>query len=301
MKEIKAFFGSIASAALQAAPIGSLLGFILFYVTILAAELLRVELSPTLIIGTAVALHIFSLTVMTLHTLIRGEHKYDQDIVGSSFTGMSRKSRIFRQALELHFNRRINAALGCFQQLEDEYGSRLTDNEKAIVSFYIGRCYDLLRYYPNALINYERAEERGFRNRVLPFLKARCTGANGDTDEAVSLYREVLADAKSPFRNLVLNDIGRMYLDRSEPEEALKWYRQAIEKRESYAEALGGAAIANVMLGEINEGERLYRDALVNRIKDAEGFTEYYRRVLSAEIHRKETEKQLKKLSGDTE
>ena len=45
MKVIKAFFGRLADAAIQAAPLGSLLGLILFYTTVLAAELLRVELS----------------------------------------------------------------------------------------------------------------------------------------------------------------------------------------------------------------------------------------------------------------
>ena len=293
---IKGFFGRLADAALKAAPIGSLLGFILFYMTVLAAELLRVELSPSLVIGAAVVLHVFSLTAMTVHTLIRGSHKYDQDIVGSNFLGLSRKSRLFAQAQELHFNRRINSALSLFKQLESEYADKLTQSEKAIVSFYIARCYDLMRYYPNALINYERAGDSGFDNPVLPFLKARCTGANGDTDEAVSLYSEVLEDVSSPFCNLVRNDIGRMYLDKNEPEKALEWYGQAIEKRESYPEALGGAAIANVMLGDVNTGEQLYRQALVNHIKDSAGFTEYYRKILAAEMKRKETERQLSKL-----
>lgn len=300
MNRFKAFFGRLADAALQAAPLGSLLGLTLFYMTVLAAELLRVELTAAELIAALVVLHIFSLAAMLVHRLIKGFHKYDQDIIGRDFVGISRKCRAFSHALDLHFNRRINAALDEFKQLEAVYADKLTDSEKALVSFYIGRCYDQLRYYPNALICYGRAAELGFANRILPFLQARCTGANGDTDEAIRLYNEVLEDEKSPFRNLVYNDIGRMYLDRNEAEEALKWYTRAIAKRHSFAEALGGAAIAEVMLGEINEGERLYREALINHIKDPKGFTEYYRRILAAVMLERETDRRLKKLGDET-
>lgn len=298
---IKAFFGRLADAAVQAAPIGSLLGLILFYMTVLAAELLRLELSAEVWLGVLVALHIISLVFMMFHRLIVGFHKYDQDIVGSNFVGVSKKCRIFSHALELHFNRRVNASLDEFRLLGSEYDSTLTDSEKALVSFYTARCYDQLRYYPNALICYDRAAEQGFDNSILPFLRARCTGANGDTEEALNLYNEVLEDESSPFRNLVYNDIGRMYLDRNEPAEALKWYSRSIAKRHSLAEAYGGAAIAQVMLGEINEGERLYREALLNHIKDPKGFTDYYRRILNAVILEKETSRRLKKISNDTE
>ena len=301
MKVIKAFFGRLADAAIQAAPLGSLLGLILFYTTVLAAELLRVELSALVWLGVLVVLHVVSIAMMMFHKLAAGFHRYDQDIVGRNFIGLNRKCRIFSHALELHFNRRVNASLDEFRLLGDEYGDSLTDSEKALVSFYTARCYDQLRYYPNALLCYERAAEQGFDNSVLPFLRARCTGANGDTEEAVRLYNEVLGDENSPFRNLVYNDIGRMYLDRNEPDEALKWYSRSIAKRQSLAEAYGGAAIAQVMLGEINEGERLYREALLNHIKDPNGFTEYYRRILNAVILEKETDRRLKKLGEDAQ
>ncbi|MBP5363434.1 MAG: hypothetical protein J6Y71_10535 [Ruminococcus sp.] len=297
---VKTFFGRLADAAIQAAPIGSLLCMILFYITVIAAELLRVELSAVIWLYVLVALHIISISLMMFHKLVAGYHKYDQDIVGKNFVGLSKKCRIFSHALELHFNRRVNASLDEFRLLGSEYDDSLTESEKALVSFYTARCYDQLRYFPNALICYEKAAEQGFDNSILPFLRARCSGANGDTNEALNLYNEVLEDETSPFRNLVYNDIGRMYLDRNEPEEALKWYNRSISKRLSLAEAYGGAAIAQVMLGEINEGERLYREALLNHIKDPKGFTEYYRRILNAIILEKETDRRLKKISSDT-
>ncbi|MCQ2490170.1 MAG: hypothetical protein MJ079_01095 [Ruminococcus sp.] len=279
---LKAFFGRLSDAAIHAAPIGSLLGMILFYIAVLAAELLRIELSATALLGMLVGLHIISLVFMMLHHLASGAHKYDQDIIGRSFGGISKKSRIFSRALDLHFNRRINASLSGFKMLSSEYADKLTDDEKALVSFYTGRCYEQLRYYPNALTYYERAEEQGFGHSVLPFLMARCSGANGDADDALALYNKVLEDPDSPFRELVYVNIGRMYLDSDEPAEAMKWYSKAISERMSLGEAYGGAAIAQLMLGDFTESERLRKMAFVCRIKDPNGFSEYYDRVHSA-------------------
>lgn len=147
-----------------------------------------------------------------------------------------------------------------------------------------------MTYYPNAVIYYDKAGSQGFTDPVLPFLKARCTGNNGDTETAEKLYADILADEENPLSRYVLTDLGRLYLRRDEPEKAMKWYGEAIEKRQNYAEALGGAAIAQTMLHNINEGQRLYREALVNRINDAQDYMEYFKQVLSAVMLEIETE-----------
>ena len=298
-KVFRSLIGRISEAVIQAAPLGSLVALILFYIFVLAAELLRLELSAIELIGALVVVHAVSITLMTLVKLAAGCHKYDQDIVGRNFVGVSKKCRLFSHALELHFNRRVNASLDEFKLLGSEYESTLTEGEKALVSFYTGRCYDQLRYYPNALSCYERAAEQGFDNSILPFLRARCTGANGDTDEAIGLYNEILGDEKSPFRNLVYNDIGRMFLDRNQPAEALDWYSKAIENRHSLPEAYGGAAIAQLMLGDLDESDRLYRAALVSHIKDPNGFTEYYKRILGSVMLKKDAQTAMKWMNNE--
>ncbi len=296
---MRKFFSRFAAAVVQAAPIGSLLALILFYIAVLSAELLRAEISVQVWLAALVALHVFSLAVMTLYIFAAGTHKYDSDIVGSSFVGFSKKCRSFDRALELHFNHRVTASLDEFKLLAEEQSDRMTTDEKAIVSFYTGRCYEQLGFYPNALICYERAAEQGFRNCILPFLTARCTGANGDAEQAVALYEKVLSDSDSPFRNHVYVDIGRMYLDRNEPSEALSWFNKGIENRHSLPEAYGGAAIAQLMLGDLEESDRLYRAALVSHIKDPNGFTEYYKRILSSVMLKKDTQTALKWMNNE--
>ena len=273
---MRKFFSRFAAAVVQAAPIGSLLALILFYIAVLSAELLRAEISVQVWLAALVALHVFSLAVMTLYIFAAGTHKYDSDIVGSSFVGFSKKCRSFDRALELHFNHRVTASLDEFKLLAEEQSDRMTTDEKAIVSFYTGRCYEQLGFYPNALICYERAAE-----------------------QAVALYEKVLGDSDSPFRNHVYVDIGRMYLDRNEPSEALSWFNKGIENRHSLPEAYGGAAIAQLMLGDLEESDRLYRAALVSHIKDPNGFTEYYKRILSSVMLKKDTQTALKWMNNE--
>ena len=80
---------------------------------------------------------------------------------------------------------------------------------------------------------------------------------------------------------------GSQYAD--EVDAALKWFNEAIERREQYASALGGAAIAQTMLHNLEEGESLYRQALLNHIDDSISFTRYYKEVQAAVMleHRK--------------
>ena len=300
MKGSNSFFGRIVWALLQAAPIGTMTAVIIFYIVSAGYILMHNEVSGLFLIALMLILNVVSVITATIVKLSECYHKYDEDIIGNNFVGVDKKCRLFSQSLELMFNHRANAALQGFKSLEIDYADQLTGSEKAVVSFYSARCYDMMNYYPNALMYYSRAKEQGFPDKVLPFLNARCTGANGDTDEAVKLYSEVLEDESSPFRIYVLTDIGRMYLKLDDPDTAMKWFSQAIEKRQNYAEALGGAAIAQTMLRNFSEGQRLYKEALLNHIKDPEGYSLYFKRIMNA-VKTENDKEIIEKSGGDDE
>lgn len=290
MKRIKAFFGKFAEALWQAAPMGTLMGVIMFYIIAVGFIIYSDDSTGVYLIAALLVLNVIGIIGAFVLRLSENFHKFDNDLIGKNFVGISKKCRLFSRSLELLFSHEHNTALEGFKLLESEYAKKLSQEEKAIVSFYIARCYDLMTYYPNAVIYYDKAGSQGFTDPLLPFLKARCTGNNGDTETAEKLYADILADEKNPLSKYVLTDLGRLYLRRDEPEKAMKWYGEAIEKRQNYAEALGGAAIAQTMLHNINEGQRLYREALVNRINDAQDYMEYFKQVLSAVMLEKETE-----------
>jgi len=293
MKKLTSFFSRLAGTVIQAAPAGTVAGALIFYIV---AVVYSIMTGDRKVLYTAVGFAVLNAAGIAGAMILKlpeNFHKYDQDIIGRNFIGVSKMCRLFSHSLDLLFSHRANAALEELKMLESDYTDRLTDSEKAVVSFYTARCYDLMTYYPNALIYYERAREQGFHDKVLPFLNARCTGSNGDTDEAVKLYTEVLGDENSPFRMYVLTDVGRMYLKLNQPAKAMEWFSEAIEKHYNYAEALGGAAIAQTMMKNLIEGQRLYREALINHIKDPEGFASYFKEVLGSVMLEKDIEKKL--------
>lgn len=207
-------------------------------------------------------------------------HRYDSDLIGRNFVGISKKSRLFRQSVENIFTRHVNTALNGFKELEENYSGELEDGEKPLVAFYTARCYDLMQYYPNAAIYYNKAASLGMKSDVLIMLTARCKGEMGDMKEAQSLYDSL--SANGPLRMFVRTDIGRLYLRRNDAENALKWYQDSINRHENYAEALGGAAIANVMLHNFDKAAEQYKAALLNHIPDPKSYAAYYKLTLEA-------------------
>lgn len=219
-------------------------------------------------------------------------HRYDSDLIGKNFTGVSKKCRIFRSSVENIFARRVNMALNGFKELEENYTDNMEEGEKALVAFYTARCYDLMQYYPNASIYYSKAAGLGMKSDVLTMLTARCRGEMGDMKEAQSLYESL--SPKSALRMFIRTDIGRLYLHRNDAENALKWYQDSINRHENYAEALGGAAIANVMLHNFDKAAEQYKAALLNHIPDPKSYAVYYKLTLEA------AEKEASKLAGKT-
>ncbi|MBQ8296273.1 MAG: hypothetical protein IJX77_00645 [Ruminococcus sp.] len=239
---------------------------------------------------------LFNLTAVLIPALImmlRSPHKYDAELIGKNFLGPGKSNRVFSDSVEKLMKGEINSALTGFKSIEESCFGSLRQSEQAVLCFYIARCYDVMEYYPNTVMYYEKAQQLGFSHDILPFLLARALGAMGDINEALDIYNTILFEDKNTYKMFVRTDIGRMYLHLSDGRTALKWYNEAIELHENYADALGGAAVAHTILHEFDKGEELYKSALLNHIKDPQGFTEYYKQVQAAaltECHAKEKE-----------
>ena len=203
-------------------------------------------------------------------------HKIDADIIGNNFIGFGKKSRNFRKAVEDFCNDDFPKAVDELKDIEEKYN--LSDSENAVLCFYMARCYDIMRYYPNALNYYEKAEKSGFSDESIILFKANCIGASGDTEQALSIYNDIL-NSDNRYSIYVRTYIGRMYLENRQPEKALKWYLEAVEKRENYAMALGGCSLAYLMLGNNEESRKYYQYAIINNMSDLEGFKAYYKEI----------------------
>lgn len=203
-------------------------------------------------------------------------HKIDADIIGNNFIGFGKKSRNFRKAVEDFCNDDFPKAVDELKDIEEKYN--LSDSENGVLCFYMARCYDIMSYYPNALNYYEKAEKSGFSDESIILFKANCIGASGDTEQALSIYKDIL-NSDNRYSIYVRTYIGKMYLENRQPEKALKWYLEAVEKRENYAMALGGCSLAYLMLGNNEESRKYYQYAIINNMSDLEGFKAYYKEI----------------------
>lgn len=203
-------------------------------------------------------------------------HKIDADIIGNNFIGFGKKSRNFRKAVEDFCNDDFPKAINELKDIEEKYN--LSDSENGVLCFYVARCYDIMSYYPNALNYYEKAEKSGFSDESIILFKANCIGASGDTEQALSIYNDIL-NSDNRYSIYVRTYIGKMYLENRQPEKALKWYLEAVEKRENYAMALGGCSLAYLMLGNNEESRKYYQYAIINNMSDLEGFKAYYKEI----------------------
>lgn len=203
-------------------------------------------------------------------------HQFDDDLIGNAFTGINRKSRRFEKGLNLFHKNNFRMALEAFTDLGREENS-LSKQETAVNEFYRGRCYDILDAYPNAIICYKNAQENGFYIPELPIFIARCYSINGDPKRAVAIYEGLMDEKDYKYSNKLRCEMGNVYLKEYDGESALKWFNDSIERHEDYANALGGAAIANVLLGRYEEAEKLYKLAIVHNIDNPVDFIKYYK------------------------
>ena len=220
-------------------------------------------------------------------------HRYDEDIIGNAFTGMNRKSSLFELAMEMFHQKYFGDALEMFTKIEDD-SFRKTKEEEGVLSFYKARCYDFMGWNPNAVNCYENAEKMGFNIPELPIFLARCYAENGNTSKALEVFTSLM-DTDKKYSDHMRVEIGRMYIKLNDGKTALKWFDEAIARRECYANALGGAAIAHTLLRHFDKGEEFYRRAMLNNIDDPCGYTGYYKEVQAAvllEVHSKQTAEQ---------
>lgn len=258
---------------------GSFVGALIFSIIIILGFVSGADDSIVKAAVIFFALNVSTVAVCKLLKEKKSRHTYDSGIIGDNFVSLSKKDRLFRDSVQQLMERQPVVAVEGFKALQKDYSADMTEKEKALVCFYSARCYDTMSYFPNALKYYDDAERLGFSDGIMEIFRARCYAGMGELDVAVKKYKAILADKNNIFRSFVRTDVGGFYLERNEAEKALVWFEEAIDKRENYAEALGGAAIAHTMLRNFKKGEELCRTAMVNKINNPMEFLQRFKSV----------------------
>ncbi|NLT08130.1 MAG: tetratricopeptide repeat protein [Ruminococcus sp.] len=260
-----------------------IMSMVVYHAVILKEE--SIPLAEVCVVMTAVffiALMVFLGAELMKYSSSNAFHRYDEDLIGKAFTGLNKKSLLFENGLDLFHKGHFRTALEFFTDAGDDKFT-LSQEEKGVLEFYRGRCYNILGTYPNAVICYDKAADAGFNTPVLPLFTARCCIGNGDIERAKQIYNGLL-DTDYEHADMIRTEFGKLYLKQNDGENALKWFQEAIDRHENYADALGGAAIAQNMLHNFKEGEELYRAALLNNISDPVSYSNYYKEIQAAAL-----------------
>jgi len=243
------------------------------------------------------SINLFFIALFIAVRIFIAPHRNDSDIIDDNFSGISKKSRIFKKSSDQLLNGEPSQALNGFKTIEENFSESLSMSESALLCFYIARCYDVMGFLPNAVRYYGLSEEKGFDKDLMKVLFARALGKMNDISEALERYNDIL-EKDNVYSPYIRTDIGNMYLNVNDAESALKWFNEAIEKHENYASALAGAAVAHTMLHEFDKGEEMCRLALVHNVDSPDDFMSYFKRIQAAvlmESHTAEAKRSFEK------
>lgn len=168
-----------------------------------------------------------------------------------------------------HFD--FNTSLDKLEEISEE---NLTDNQKAVLSFYTGRCYQMMGYPANAVRHFESCLELGMKLNDVYLLAARCLAQNGRFDDAIEYYN-VLIERKSYFE-FIYTDIGLAYLKKGDGESAFEYFKKSVDEGMNYSFALGGCALACLQMKDIEKSNEYFKEAVRCNMEDVNGFKVYY-------------------------
>ena len=163
-------------------------------------------------------------------------------------------------------------ALEKFKEAEET--ENLSDEQKGVLSYYIGRCYQLMGYPSNGAKYFRNAIGFGFDSDDTYLLAARCMVQNGSFDEAVENYN-ILLEKDCGF-DFIYTDMGLAYLKKGDSERALEFFEKSIDEGKNYAFALGGCSLSYLQMKELEKSEEYYKKALTCNMNDVSGFKVFY-------------------------
>jgi tetratricopeptide (TPR) repeat protein len=246
----------------------------LFYIVLILLVYLVIslfiDLSLNLLIVLEIAVILFSIFVPLM-----GEAEtsswFEYRIVGDSFKGLGNKARTFRRGCSQMRYGDVSDALESFNELKT---AKLVGRERAVLCFYLGRCYDVMGYPTNAANYYRESLDADIDIDEVYLITARAFTVGGNYDEAEEIY-EALLSRETKLEN-IYTDLGMVYIKANKPDKALETFSKSAKLHHNYSFALGGLALAYLLKSDTVNARFFFSQAIINNIDDTDGFTEYY-------------------------
>lgn len=183
------------------------------------------------------------------------------DIIGTAFSNNNNDEgyALLLKALSFYNADKYKKAISSLKKL---YQKCESNSEMAIVSFFLGLCYDDLNQLALARESYESALRKdstldvAYNNLGLIYRKS------GDFKAAVQLYEKAIAaNRKNAF---AYNNLATVYIDMLEADKAIEYALKALELKANMYQAMNTLALAYSMKNEDAMAEDYYQKSVVN-------------------------------------
>lgn len=201
--------------------------------------------------------------------------EFDIQLIYNHFCGKYVK-QLSEAVIDMHLLD-FNNALNKYNELEEK---ELNDNQRAVLCFYIGRCYHLMGYPTNGAKYYLEALNLGLKFNDLYLLLARCLVQNGRFDDAIKYYNIMLE--QNSYYDFIYTDIGITYLKMGDSKKALEFFEKSIAEGKNYSFALGGCSLAYLQMKNLEKSKEYYCEALRCNMEDVNGFKVFYCNIAEA-------------------
>lgn len=203
------------------------------------------------------------------YTLNRAD-PFDRRRIYSCFSGKN-ASLLCEAAIDMEMMS-FSEALEKLKEVEQE--EDLDEPQKAVLDYYLGKCYQYMGYPSNGAKYFRDAIDKGFASEDAYLFAARCLVANGSFDDAIYYYGSLIS--KGCVFDFIYTDVGLAYLKKGDGEKALEYFKRSLSEGKNYAFALGGCSLAYLQMKDLARSEEFYRKALACNMTDIYGFKIFY-------------------------
>lgn len=212
--------------------------------------------------------------VLDARALVHAAERPDAHLIGKNFGGFRAVDKRFSEGLEAYAGNHIRQALDIFLDVQADF--TLTAEEQGVLSFYLGRCYQILHCPSNAVTYYRKARDNGFSAPFSTLFEARSCAESGDFENAFTLFQQLIENDPPKEFYFLYTDVGYLFLKQKKPDTAIEWFEKSITLKQNYAFALSGMAIASLQKGDFPAAQDYHYKALINRLEDPISFRKYY-------------------------
>lgn len=129
------------------------------------------------------------------------------------------------------------------------------------VTFFLALCHDDMHLHSEAAKHYDAAAKIRPTSTLYSNI-GLCRQRLGQLDAAQEAYE--MAIRLDPHNAFAYNNLAAMYFREGSYRDALEYAEQALQQDPNLAQALGTAAVCSALLGETEDYERYYRQAVAH-------------------------------------